>query len=60
MIIVKRETIELSEEEKKAFFTISNIVETILKGADDPVLIDDAVDLNSMLIQFYQDYCQED
>ena len=60
MNIVKKETIELSAEEKNAFDLISKVLEGIVRGADDPVLIDDAVDLNSMLLQFYIDYCQED
>ena len=57
MNIVKKETIELSAEEKNAFDLISKVLEGIVRGADDPVLIDDAVDLNSMLLQFYIDYC---
>lgn len=60
MKLIKREIIELSEKEDCAFQVISDAIEDIVKESDDSALINDAMQLNTMLIQFYQNYCQED
>jgi hypothetical protein len=57
---VKREIIELSEEEKKAFNLISDVLEEIVASSNSPVLFSDAIYLNNKLVEFYQDHCQED
>jgi hypothetical protein len=60
MNIVKHETVELSEEEKKAFNLISDVLEEIVASSNSPILFSDAIYLNNKLVEFYQDHCQED
>lgn len=60
MKVKRQETIELSQKEDCAFQVISDGLEDVVKESDDSVLINDAMQLNTMLIQFYKNYCQED
>lgn len=60
MKLIKHEIIELSEKEDCAFQVISDALEDAVKESDDSALINDAMQLNTMLIQFYKNYCQED
>lgn len=59
MKIKRREIIELSAEEKKAFDLVSDTLEEIIKEVDDPVLIEKVSDLNRVLVEFCCDYCEE-
>jgi len=60
MKVKRREIIELSEKEDCAFQVISDGLEDIVIDTQDPALIKDATNLNTMLVQFYKDWCQED
>lgn len=60
MKVKRREIIELTEKEDCAFQVISDGLEDIIIDTQDPALIKDATNLNTMLVQFYKDWCQED
>lgn len=60
MKVKRREIIELTEKEDCAFQVISDGLENIIIDTQDPALIKDATNLNTMLVQFYKDWCQED
>ena len=53
MNILKQETVELSAEEKKAFDLVGRILDNISEKAEDPNLIEKAVQLKRRFYQFY-------
>ena len=53
MNIVKRETVELSAEEKKAFDFVGRMLENIVNSADDPDLISYGQHLIQHFYHFY-------